>query len=117
MPYNRQNIGRLDRRVTIQEAVVTTNSANESIKTWDDLSTSPNVWAMVTEGKGSEELQGYQEDVVQPTTFRIRYRDDVTEDMRIIHKQHPFYIEGIKEIGRQSFLDITARIDKEETVT
>lgn len=117
MRSSREHIGNFDRRITFQEAELTTNTANEEVRAWDDLETVPTMWAMVVESKGSEVLQSEQMDTVQPTTFRIRYRGDLDEEMRIVYKQHPYYIEGIMEVGRREYLDILTRIDKEEIIT
>lgn len=84
--------GSLRQRVTIQSHVQTQDEYGEPIEAWSDLAT---VWAAVEPDKareffGAEQIQGQ-------TTVRIRmrYRDDVTREMRAVHEGHVYDIQGV----------------------
>jgi len=98
------NIGRLDRRIVIQQATETQNSSGEVISTWSDLAT---VWASVRPARTVESVQGDQEHAVRETVFRVRRRADITEKMRVSYDGKLYDIAGIVEIGRREALDLT----------
>ena len=102
------NIGRLDRRIDIQQDPASSaDTYGQVVPSWTALDT---VWAQVTPS-GSESHEGSQDHATRTTEFRIRYRSDVTEKMRIRYPASTgdiYDIESITEIGRQVGLDITA---------
>lgn len=98
------NIGRLDRRVVIEQAAETQNSSGEAVPTWSELAT---VWASVRPARTVESVQGDQEHAVRETVFRVRHRTDVTEKMRVSYGGKVYDIAGIVEIGRREALDLT----------
>lgn len=117
MLQGRDHIGELDRRVLIQqESEGSINTANEAPISWANI-TNPNVWASVRESKGSEYTRSDQVDLVQQTIFKMRYRSDVTEKMRIVYNERPYYIESIVELGRKRFMDVYTMLDNEEQIT
>ena len=74
----------LDRLVTIQQETVTRTPFGSEVVTWVDLDT---VWARFTQQTATETFRN-EANIMQATSmaaFRIRYRDDVTEKMRIVH--------------------------------
>lgn len=118
MLQSRNRIGELDREIIIQvESEGSVNTANETPITWVNISNYPTVWASVREKQGTEQLRADQVDVVQQTIFTIRYRSDLTEQMRIVYNERPYYIEGFVEIGRKRFLEIYTLLDNEEVIT
>ena len=107
-------IGRMDRRIDIEQDTATSaDSYGQVVPSWGVLDT---VWARVTLGgdrarAGSERHEGNQDHAQRTAEFRIRYRTDVTEKMRIRYPASSgdiYDIESIIEIGRQVGLDITA---------
>lgn len=112
-----EQIGKFDRTLILQSASGSTNLANEDSETWANIGTAPEMWCQVIETRGKESLRADQIDVIQPTLFRIRYRADLNEKMRLIYNTHPYYIEGIKEIGRREYLELFTRVSKEEVIT
>jgi SPP1 family predicted phage head-tail adaptor len=74
--------GDLDRRITIQLAVKTPDASGEPIEVWSDLAT---VWAEVVPLGGREFFEARQVNAEQTTRFRIRYRADITREMRVIY--------------------------------
>ena len=62
--------GKLDRRVTFERAVITTNDYNEQVETWAPIGT---VWAQVSFGTGVERREAAQTAASAPATFRVRH--------------------------------------------
>lgn len=98
----------LDRRITLRRATTTVNGFNEPVYTWADLAT---VWASVQPVNDSERLRAGETLALKQIRFTIRYsstaatvdpRDRLTFDGR------EYDINGVKEVGRRMFLEITA---------
>jgi SPP1 family predicted phage head-tail adaptor len=118
MLSTKEHIGRLDRRITFQEKVITTNESNEDEETgWENIATNPTVWASIKEstvGSGeqyrADKLTGFQSAV-----FVCRYRDDITVKNRIVYDGLAYDILSMQEIGRKRFMSIETE-STEETV-
>jgi len=84
--------GKLNRRVTIQQLLVTKDEYNADIESWVDLKT---VWAYVEPLAGREYWQAKQ--VVGEITGRItiRYLAGVNEKMRIIYGEKTYNILSV----------------------
>ena len=95
----------LDRRITIQHQV--TGSGFGAVTTWEDLAT---VWARLMRPTAQEiyRNEANREQATQTAYFRVRWRNDVTEDMRVVFDGHNWDIEGILEVGRRDKLDLIA---------
>ena len=97
----------LDRIITIQQQMTTRDSFGSEIITWVDLD---EVWASFRPQTATERFRN-ESNIVQATTtaaFRIRYRSDLDETMRIVHDGHEWDIQGIIEVGRRDKLDLIA---------
>lgn len=95
--------GRLDQRVTIERKSVARATNGEEVVVWSVLDT---VSASVKQLRGKEffaaaQLQGSVDHQVQ-----IRYRSDITRDMRLMWNTQPLDIVGIAELGRREALEI-----------
>jgi SPP1 family predicted phage head-tail adaptor len=103
--------GRLDRRVTIEQATATQNDYGEPVRTWSTLAT---VWAEKLDLKASERFAGDQHDARIDTVWRIRYRADVTPLMRVSHGGLRYDIQGTRELGRRAGLELltTAQVPR-----
>lgn len=97
----------MDRRITFQRKVITTNGFNEDqITGWTDLSTFPTVWAAVKESNGNEAYAGDKLTAERVTTFTIRYRSDLNEEYRISYDGNFYDVLSILEVSRKRFLEI-----------
>lgn len=88
-------IGRLRHRVTIQSATLTQSATTGAMTpTWGDVAT---VWASIEPISAKEFAQSGAEVNRITTRIIIRYRPDVSEDMRLYHPSTNTYynIEGI----------------------
>lgn len=97
--------GRLDRRIRIEEATTSADSFGQPLETWALVA---EVWAELAPLKGGERWMAQQVTAETTTRFRIRYRDDVTEKMRIVYDGAEYDIASVTEIGRREGLEIMA---------
>lgn len=92
--------GKLDRRITIQQATVTRGAGGGETRSWTTLAT---VWANVRPMSGREFVAGQrtgggtttQQLGEVTTTFQIRYRSDVVEKMRISYDSKTYNIRAV----------------------
>lgn len=100
--------GELDRRIVLKRAAVAANAFNEPEYSWRVLAT---VWAAMTPVKDAERVRAGETLANMQCRFVVRWsattatvdpRDRITFDGR------DFDINGVKEIARREFLEITA---------
>lgn len=107
MSSSKTPIGERDRRITIQEKTITTNSFNEEVVTWSDLIT---VWAKVSEAQGDENYEADQLTERRLTVFDINHRSDVTVEHRIAYNDRYYDVVSIVEPDRKRSLKLKARL-------
>ena len=97
----------LDRLVTIQQLSTTEDAFGDDVQTWVDVA---EVFTRVMPRSAQEQFRNDANITVASTTtvFRIRYRDDLDEAMRVVYDGHNWDIEGIIEVGRRDKLDVIA---------
>lgn len=107
------NIGKLDRRITIQ-AKTTTRDASEggTVDTWADVVT---VWAEKLDVGGSKGFRGGALRPETDTVFTIRHRSDVTALHRITYQGAIYGIVSVAEIGRREGLTIQTKTEDVHT--
>ena len=100
--------GKLDRRITLQRATLTTDAYNAIVETFAPLST---VWAQAVPVSDGEKMRAGEVYSNLSMRFTIRWSTVVatldTKD-RVLFDGRLFDILGIKEIGRHEGLEITA---------
>lgn len=104
----------LDRRITFQAATATQDPATGAyVYGWDDIAVCPTVWAQVRDvlsGSG----EGIEDGIAMArrrVRIRIRYRSDITSDMRIMHDGRKLrIIAPPAEIGRRRGLEIIGEV-------
>lgn len=84
--------GRFNQRVTFQERVSSTNDFGEEVSTWQDIATTPSVWAIVEPLRGREFFQAGQMQSAADVRITILYRADVHERLRVLWKDVPHEI-------------------------
>jgi SPP1 family predicted phage head-tail adaptor len=100
------NIGRLDRRIEIQNKMVSQNEFGESIDLFIKKFDS---WAQVLPMRGSERFTSQQTVSQADTKFRIRWRPNIGTLSRIVYNEKEYDITAILEIGKREGLEIHAR--------
>lgn len=98
------NVGRLDRKVTIQRVANTRVNAGFS-ENWTDFAV---VWASVTWQKAGERLEQARETSTTRAIFYIRYMDGITDDMRLNFQSANWDILDVVYKDRRRSIEITA---------
>jgi SPP1 family predicted phage head-tail adaptor len=91
--------GRLNKLIVVQSREETTDEYGGPVYEWGDVST---VWARILPLSGRDLIaaQAAQNETV--TRFFIRYRSDITTDMRIVYKEKNYDITGIINIEEEN---------------
>jgi SPP1 family predicted phage head-tail adaptor len=103
--------GTLNRRILIERPVrVSDEYGSGTVTTWQTVAT---VWASVQDQllfNSGEGVAGELRQRVLPTRVRIRYRNDITTDMRITitDRSRVMQIISISEMGRGDLLEMMA---------
>lgn len=102
--------GRLDRRITIERYTSTTNSLNEEVRSWSELTT---VWARRRDVGDGEKVAASQVSAHLMTRFLVRHSSvtvTVSPKDRISYDSETWNILGVKraDMGRNRFIEITA---------
>lgn len=96
---------RLDRQITFRRAVQTRDDFGGVVETWEDFAT---VWASKRDVKASEHFKAAQVIAVGTTVFHVRWRNDITPDMRLVFEDQEYDIMPPMELGRRDGLEIMA---------
>lgn len=102
--------GDLDQRITIQAEAPTADGYGGSVLAWSTVAT---VWAKAWPVSGKERTQAQQIEAAAMHRFLIRYRDDVTEGMRIVWQGRA---HNIRFVARPSSRKLYMQIDAEAGV-
>lgn len=118
MLATKTEIGRMDERITFQQEIIGANVSNEDVQTgWQDIGSMPTVWANVEPIAGSrpgnEEYRADKLTAFETLVFEIRYRSDLTTELRISYNGKYYDIVAITEVGRKNRLRITAELGPE----
>lgn len=98
-------------RILFQRKSVTFNTYNEPVTTWNNISSTPEVWAEVIPRTSNEDFRDKQKAGFQRYNFTILYRDDLDIEMRISWDGRLWDIKAIETLHkepRRSKLLITA---------
>lgn len=97
------NIGKLDRRITIERETETVKPSGSVVKAWTPVAT---VWAEVLQQTASEFFTGYGEAETGTVIFRVRYRPGIVTADRVSYDGVAYGIKEIKELGRRDALEL-----------
>lgn len=87
--------GAMKHKIEIQVFADVENEAGEITKAW---TTYRKIWASKKQLRGSNTNEGDKEGIEYTYRFKIRYRTDLREDMRIVHKGIIYDIKHINPI-------------------
>ena len=100
-------LGKLNRVVTIQKWIeVGRTPTNAPIMEWVTVGQE---WAELTHKSEDEKHAASQTYAERIVTFRMHYRDDITEVDRLICDGRQYDIKGIRELGYREGIEIAAR--------
>lgn len=98
------NIGRLDKRITFQQATVAKSASGQATTTWANIPSVPTVWAEVESQGGNENQEGQALQAAHQWRIRIRPRGDLTNKMRILYGSKTLYINSVGDPNRRTNL-------------
>lgn len=103
------NIGRLDRRITLQSlATDQSTDWNHPTQTWSDLAT---IWATKAPRRAAEPTEAKQVVALNVVDWYIRHRTDVDAKMRLVDADGDIYdIVSVQEVGRKQGLKLTTEL-------
>lgn len=111
--------GTLDRRITIQRAMLTRNEFNEPIETWTDHVT---ISAKRRDASASESYRAQEVGAEITTRFTIRWSSDVKDVNprdRVSVEDKLYNITAVRDVGRNLLreIDAVARADEAAEVS
>jgi len=92
-------IGDLKQEITLQKRTRTADGGGGFTESWQNLDSHPVVSAAVVPLSSREQLRFHQMQTVATHRVTIRFRSDVTADMRIIHAQRELNIVSVTNRG------------------
>lgn len=103
----------LRHRITFQTLTLTPDGQGGSTESWANIPDTPTCWAKVTPKSAKERY--FSQRVEMNTTHEIvvRWRNDLTSKMRIVHEGKIFQIHGIRAEDEERWWTY---IDAEENV-
>ena len=96
-------IGKMDRRIVIEQPTVTKDDWNYDVVTWTTPAT---VWAEKLDRGSGEVVEVDRQTALTRTQWTMRYRSTVNSTMRILYNSQYYYIVGVEEIGRREGLRV-----------
>ena len=92
------NIGRLDRKIVIENQTFSNNSIGEYTSSWSTFHTA---FSSVTKVSGSESVQADQITATNKVRFKIRFFDGINEAMRVLYNGNYYDIVEVQELDRE----------------
>lgn len=99
-------IGRMDRRVTLQTQSATVDAIGQPLDTWVDVVT---VWADVRHLNGVESIKGGAPSSSVQASIRIRYRSGVDAGMRVLDGAAVYNVLAVLPHGRE-YIDLVCEV-------
>lgn len=96
--------GRASQRIKLQAKSVTRNAIGEEVVTWTDVVTDTAdhaIWAEAWPLKGREFFAAQQTQYAADVRFRIRYRDGITREQRVLWQGEPYDIIMLVDVGAE----------------
>nr|DAL96910.1 MAG TPA: Putative head tail adaptor [Caudoviricetes sp.] len=101
------NPGDLDKRITLQKCITTTNESGFEVETWEDYKT---IWAAVSNLHGREYFAAAAVQAENTVKFTIRYLQGLDTTMRILFQGKQYNITSIDNIKYQNrYIEIKAQ--------
>lgn len=98
MLQSREQIGKLDRKVTFIQRITVDGVSNEDKETgWQVIETHHTVFARKEEMGGNEVVVADRINYMQPTRWTVRWRGDVTPLMRLVWDTKVYQIIAVME--------------------
>ena len=95
------NSGKLDKRILIETPSEGRDDYGQEVRTW---STFASMWAGIKLNIGKESFETSEKVKERVVDFKIRWRTDLNNEMRILYNSNYYEIEDIVELGREDGL-------------
>lgn len=100
--------GRRRHRITFQAVTETKNALHEPVKTWADITNTPNVYANVQSLGGSESAEHQTVTAEESIKITLHPREDITTKMRVVYRGRYYQIKSISPYDPQRSMVIRA---------
>ena len=95
--------------LSLQQKTMTPDGGGGFSITWSNVASNPVLHAGIIAMGGPKRFMHRQFLCDGTVKMRIRYRDDVTDDMRLTDGSRHYYIQSVQDSdGKKAFLDIIA---------
>ncbi len=95
MTARKTTSSRLRHRLTLQEEVITPDSAGGYVKSWDDIA---NLWAEIVPFNGREKFFSGKIQAEITHKVLLRFREDITTAHRLLFESRVFNIRAIMNV-------------------
>jgi SPP1 family predicted phage head-tail adaptor len=99
------NLGKMDRRITLEQNTATQDTTGEMVPVWSEVGTR---WARVEYKQGGESFQANEQVAVQRIDFTIRHERGLSARLRVRYEDQVYDIDAVAEIGRRHGLKLSA---------
>lgn len=100
--------GQLRNRVTIQQLTEGQDEIGQPVTTWADVAS---VYADIRHQNGLEAIKGDAPTSIVKASIRIRYRDDVTAGMRVLHGSTAYNITAVlPDAAKKAHVDLACEV-------
>lgn len=115
MLQSSQQIGKLDRRITFIQKIISTGESNEDkVDGWEPIATNPTISASKEDQQGFEAVIADRLTYIQPCKWVIRFEDGRNKDvkMRLVYETRVYEIQAITEVKgqRRRFLEVMTKL-------
>lgn len=99
--------GQLRDRITIQRKTAGTDAWGAPLpEAWADYAS---VWSNIRFLSGTESIKAGADTSIVKASIRIRWREDITAGMRVVHGGQAFDIEAVLYGQRREYVDLQAK--------
>lgn len=112
MSYNkRERIGQLRQRILLEKYTVTQDAFGGEVRAWVEVGP---LWASIEYNatRGGEREVSDRLTALVHATIRIRYREDVDESMRVLHRKERYQIARLMPDPKRQYIDLSCIIDE-----
>lgn len=103
------NIGKLNRKIVIQVQTATQDAGGQPLP--DTWTTFASVWANIRFNSGYESIKGESVASIARASIRIRYREDITNKMRVTHNNITYEIKAVMpDEAKREFVDLACEV-------
>jgi SPP1 family predicted phage head-tail adaptor len=98
------NPGQLNCRATLQQSVLTRDAVGQPVQSWQSLGP---IWCDIRLLSGLQMIKSDAQMSKVRGSIRIRWRADVTPQMRVVHGSAIYGIEAVLPDSRRRYVDLT----------